>query len=182
MKKKILICGEKGVGKSTLIRCLLDAADLRQGGFYTKKEFCANQPLHPVYIYSSDLPEARRSRGAENLVGRCDESGCREIYPAVFNTLGVSCLENTTGKQVIVMDELGFMESSSYAFCQAVLKALDGDIPVLAAVKAGCDVEFLLKVRSHPQAEVVQITPENREELYHLLLPVVRGWKVQSTM
>ena len=29
MKKNILICGEKGVGKSTLIRCLLDATPKR---------------------------------------------------------------------------------------------------------------------------------------------------------
>ena len=33
MKKHILICGEKGVGKSTLIRRLLEAADLTVGGF-----------------------------------------------------------------------------------------------------------------------------------------------------
>ena len=38
MKKHILICGEKGVGKSTLIRRLVEAAQLTVSGFCTKMD------------------------------------------------------------------------------------------------------------------------------------------------
>lgn len=38
MNKHILICGEKGVGKSTLIQRLLDEACLTVGGFCTKMD------------------------------------------------------------------------------------------------------------------------------------------------
>lgn len=75
---------------------------------------------------------------------------------------------------IIVMDELDFMESGSPAFCQAVMERLDGNIPVLATVKAGgVDVEFLGRVRSHPKAELYMLCPERLDELYNTLLPVI---------
>ena len=178
MKKHILICGEKGVGKSTLIRRLLEAADLTVGGFYTKMDESPKEVMHPIYIYPAKQPITERKRLQKNLIGRCGEFGRRkESFPAVFDTLGREYLEDTQGCQVIVMDELGFMESEAYAFRSAVLRALDSDVPVLAAVKNRMEVEFLRQVCAHPRAEVVPIDPKNREELYRMLLPVVSGWK-----
>ena len=73
MKKHILLRGERGVGKSTLIRRLLEASDLQPGGFYTKMDKNPGELMHPIYIYPAALPEAARKRGEENLVGRCGE-------------------------------------------------------------------------------------------------------------
>ena len=95
----------------------------------------------------------------------------------MFDTLGREYLEDTQGCEVIVMDELGFMESEAYAFRSAVLRALDSDVPVLAAVKDKQGVPFLQQVRQHPQAEVFAINAENREELFARLLPLVKDWK-----
>lgn len=178
MKKHILICGEKGVGKSTLIRRLLEAADLTVGGFYTKMDESPKEVMHPIYIYPAKQPITERKRLQKNLIGRCGEFGRRkEIFPAVFDTLGREYLEDTQGCEVIVMDELGFMESEAYAFCSAVLRALDGDVPVIAAVKDKQGVPFLQQVRQHPQAEVFAINAENREELFARLLPLVKSRK-----
>ena len=48
----------------------------------------------------------------------------------------------------------------------AVLGALDGDIPVLATVKdTDFGAEFLDRVRQHPGAELIMLTPENRGEV-----------------
>lgn len=178
MKKHILICGEKGVGKSTLIRRLVEEARLTVGGFCTKMDENAEGAMRPIYIYPASLPTDQRKRGMENLVGRCGNFGRqKEIFPEVFNALGTAYLQSTPSCQVIVMDELGFMESDAQAFRRAVLQTLDGETPVLAAVKNRMDVEFLRQVCAHPRAEVVPINPENREELFRTLLPVVSGWK-----
>ena len=134
--------------------------------------------MRPIYIYPASLPTDQRKRGVENLVGRCGNFGRqKEIFPEVFNALGTAYLQGTPSCQVIVMDELGFMESDAQAFRRAVLQTLDGETPVLAAVKNRMDVEFLRQVCAHPWAEVVPINPENREELFRALLPVVSGWK-----
>lgn len=177
MKNHILICGERGVGKTTLICRLLEATGLSVGGFCTKKDDESEEARQPVYIYPAGLPLAQRSRSAENLVGRCDDMGCQEVYPAVFDSLGALYLKNTLGAEVIVMDELGFMESTAQSFCESVLHTLDAEIPVLAAVKDRMDIAFLRQVCAHSGAEVVHITRENREELYGKLLPLVKTWK-----
>ena len=72
------------------------------------------------------------------------------------------------------MDELGFFESKADRFTAAVLEALAGDIPVLAAVKSRTNVPFLNAVQAAPQAEVFHITPENRDALLAALLPRMR--------
>ena len=178
MKKHILICGEKGVGKSTLIRRLLDETCLTVGGFCTKMDENAGEVMHPIYIYPAAVPVDRRERSKANLVGRCGNFGRqKEIFPQVFDTLGTEYLRNTRTCQVVLMDELGFMESNAYAFRRAVLETLDGEVPVLAAVKDRRDVEFLRQVCDHPRAQVFHIDPTNREELFRTLLPMVKGWR-----
>ena len=177
MKKHILLCGPIGVGKSTLIRRLLTEAQMDPGGFFTKKETASGEERSPVYLYPAGVPVESRTRGIENLVGVCDDCGCREMHPEVFDSLGVACLQSSVGRDVVVMDELGFMESTAPEFCRAVLKALDGDTPVLAAVKDRAGIAFLQQVRAHPKGEVIHITPDNREELFCKLLPIVREWK-----
>ncbi len=67
------------------------------------------------------------------------------------------------------MDELGFFEARAEAFTAAVLQALAGDVPVIAAVKDRTDVPFLNAVRAMPKAEVHHITPQNRDMLFELL-------------
>ena len=95
----------------------------------------------------------------------------------VFDALGVRYLAAARPGGLIVMDELGFMEAEAEAFKQAVLHALDGDIPVLAAVKDRRDVPFLNAVSSEPKAALYTVTLENREALFAELLPIVKAWR-----
>ena len=70
---KILICGPRGVGKSTLIRRLTALYPGPVSGFVTKRETVADgEGLFPIYIHPAACPEARRQYGPENLIGRCD--------------------------------------------------------------------------------------------------------------
>lgn len=176
MKRHILLCGARGVGKSTLIHRLLRDSDLRPGGFCTKLDRNPGETMHPIYIYPASVPMDKRIRSEENLIGRCDSHN-HDTRLQVFDTLGVAYLQDTADCDAVVMDELGFMESKAESFCAAVFTALDGDLPVLAAVKDRADVDFLNRVRAHSAAQVVTITEKNREELYAQLLPIVKSWK-----
>ncbi len=174
-KRHIFLCGERGVGKSTLIRRLLDASGLRMGGFCTKL-IHTEDGWNPVYIHPAAQHMEERTYGPENRVAYCDGKH-HQIHGEVFDTVGAPLLRPVDGEEVMVMDELGFMESRSHDFTAAVFRALDGPIPVLAAVKNRFDVDFLNAVRAHPAARLVQIDPENRDELYTQLQPIVMGWK-----
>ena len=167
-QKHILICGPRGAGKSFLIETLLQRWDHPIYGYITRSTPRDEQGYHSIYMYPAGTIERPQTR--RNHVGDCN-SRERRVNPQVFEELGVECLQwNSDG--VIVMDEIGFMECSSPAFLSRIRTALDGDVPVIAAVKARFDVDFLNEVRSHPKAHCFTITKENREALYAQLLPI----------
>ena len=174
----ILLCGEVGVGKSTLIRRLLQQNRLPVYGFITKRTEEQENGFHPIYIHPAGQPEEARSYTEENLIGMCNRKD-HDVHLDVFDTLGVEYLRAAKPDGLILMDELGFMEARAGEFTRAVLDALNGEIPVIAAVKARYDVPFLNEVREHPCGRVYPITAENREALFRELQPVVQSWQKQ---
>lgn len=170
--RHILITGARHVGKSFLIRRLLAHTKRPVCGFMTKSLPADEAGFHPIYIHPADQPVAERRYTPENWIGTCNGRS-REIHLAAFDTCGVEYLSHLPADGLVVMDELGFMEVGSAAFTDRVLELLDGDRPVLAAVKDRTDIDFLNTVRAHPKALVVTISEENREELYEQLRPVM---------
>ena len=165
MEKHILICGERGVGKSTLIRRLLAESTLPVGGFVTRRLPQADgDGMFPIYLHAAALPPEERPYDPEHLVGTCDSRRSVRCTPA-FDDWGPRLLE---GPGLLLMDELGFLERDAHRFQEAVLAALKGDQPVLAAVKNRNDL-FLQAVRGVPGVRVLYITRENREGLFRLL-------------
>lgn len=73
------------------------------------------------------------------------------------------------------MDELGFLKNDARVFQSTVLRALDSETPVLAAVKPK-DTPFLRAVRGHENAELVFIDEQNRDALLEKLLPHILRW------
>jgi nucleoside-triphosphatase len=156
-----LIVGSNGVGKSTLIRRLLEDVPLPVYGFLTKKEAPARVGgAASVYIHSVS---GERSYTQDNLVGTCDN--CRSTrFPAAFER-AVPLLCGIPAGSIVLMDELGVMESDARGFCAAVLDCLHGDSLVIAAVRDKKS-PFLDAVRAHPQARCFFITPENADALF----------------
>ena len=173
-KRHILICGERGVGKSTLIEKLLAASSRPRYGFITKMRPAGPDGFHPIYIHPAGQPVEERVYTDGNCIGTCDSRTHRPNLDA-FNVLGVRYIEEAKPDGIIVMDELGFFEAKAEAFTAAVLHALAGDVPVIAAVKSRTDVPCLNACRAAAKAEVFYITPENRDELYEKLLPRIRA-------
>ncbi len=166
-----LMIGPRGVGKSCLISGILKELDCPVFGFYTKKEDAlAREDLgSPIYIYDTGTARIQKE---ENLLGYCKNH--RFITrPEAFDRWGPKLLQAVPEGGILVMDELGFMESEAKEFCAAVLQRLDGRVPVLAAVKDK-DTAFLDRVRSHKNAVCFYITEENREDLFQEVLQFLR--------
>lgn len=171
--KHILICGSRGIGKSALADKLLSHCNRPVYGFRTKAT-----PRDPetgtfqFYIHPAGQEVWRYEE--ENHIGFGNEQ-YRQINSQIFSNFGVQCLQAESGG-IILMDELGFMESSSKPFCDRVMACMDGDVPVLAVIKKRHDVDFLNQLRYHPNTEVYYIDEKNREELFDQLLPVIKQW------
>ena len=132
MKRHALIVGEQGVGKSTLIARVRRELALPEAGIETVRETApADERGNPVYIYRVGFP---RTRTTQNLAALVGPDG-RKAFPEVFDRYAAFLREDARDCGLIVLDELGFLETDAAEFCRAVLDLLDGDVPVLAAVK-----------------------------------------------
>ena len=171
-KKHIIIYGKRGAGKSTMVERLLELCDVPVYGFFTRSTPRDANGFHSIYMHPAGVKE--RVQTPENHIGDCNGRD-RTVHTEVFETLGVQYLQ-ARPDGIIVMDELGFMERDAKQFCDAVLQCLDGDIPVLAAVKEHEGVDFLEQVIHHPKVAVYTLNDTNREGIFQKLLPVMLNW------
>ena len=166
-----LIVGDRGVGKSTLIHRVLQELNRPVFGFETKKEEQLEDPIRgcPIYIYDAGKAHFQTP---ENLIGYHKERDIPAIT-AAFDRYAPRLLELVPKNAVVELDEIGFLEAKSDAFCQAVLHLLEGKNPVIAAVKKR-EHPFLDAVRNHPNARCFYITAENRDALYEEVLAFMK--------
>ena len=168
--KHALVVGAQGVGKSTLIKRVLRELALPVSGYETKKEDALADPAlgTPIYIYPAGKEHIR---SPERLLGyRACENPV--TYTEAFDRFAERMnTEADTG--IVVLDEIGFMESGAAAFREAIIRKLDADVPVLAAVK-NVDTPFLCQVREHPNCRCFYIDEENRDDLFPQVLEYLK--------
>lgn len=161
----VFLTGQVQVGKSTLIRRVLTAHPAWSVGGFRSVTCLGDVPgaVGGVYLLSASEPSP--VYGPENRVGiRWGERGA-EAFPSVFDTMGLDLLSDTQGRDLLLMDELGFLEQNAPLFSQRVLRLLEGPIPILGVVKPR-GTPLLNAVRAHSRTEILEVTPENREGLF----------------
>lgn len=166
-----LIVGERFVGKSTLVRRVVSESGKRAFGFETRKEDDLADEVNgsPIYIYT---PGEEHVHSEENLVGYC-KAHHPKTYKEAFDRFAEK-MHDMPADAIGMMDEIGFMEAASPAFCDAIMALLDGKTPVIAAVK-DLDHPFLEQVRTHPNCKCFFITPENRDALTEEVLRFMKA-------
>ena len=161
-----LIVGGRKSGKSTLIARVLRALNLPAYGFESKKEdhLADSENGSPIYIYKAGQAH---TQAPENLVGYCKN---KRFAPRIegFNAFAPH-LQQIPDGHMIVLDEIGFMETEAEDFCAAILHLLDGDRPIIAAVKHK-DMPYPQQVRQHANCRCFYITEENRDALFEEVL------------
>lgn len=159
---KILLCGDINSGKSTLIEKLV--ADMGQApqGYITVRQPAGADGKSYVYLYDIASPPERIEDA--QVIMSISGSGI-ERHPEYMDSLAASYLKDVPEGSLVVMDEIGTLESAAPLFRHEVMRILSGDYRVFAAVKAQ-NTEFLRAVRRHPDCELYIITPENRNDLY----------------
>ena len=157
----LLLTGEVQVGKSTIIKKLLEKIHGSIGGFRTVLGPTTADGSSDVFMIGAvaQMEDCREETRVAKRLGR----GRFQSFPDVFDRVGAELLQAAQAKDWIVMDELGFMERDAQIFQRAVLDCFDGNTPVLGVVKPAY-TPFLEKIHAHKNVHIIQVTKENRDE------------------
>jgi len=149
------------VGKTTIIKKLIDKLKLPAGGFYTEeiREDNIRKGFAVATLSGFKGVLAHRNFKSRYKVGSYGVG----IY--TLNRIGVKeiqmCLME---KKVIVIDEIGKMELLSPQFQEVAEKALDADNPVLGTITLARH-PFVEKVKARDDVKIIEVTKENRDDV-----------------
>jgi len=160
-----LLTGHPGVGKTTIIKKLIEKLKLPAGGFYTEEIREDNKRTGFAVATLSGFKGVLAHR---NLKSRY-KVGEYGVGVYTLNRIGVKeiqmCLME---KKLIVIDEIGKMELLSPQFQGMVEKALDADNPVLGTITLARH-PFAQKVKDRDDVKIIEVTKENRDKVLKTL-------------
>jgi nucleoside-triphosphatase len=165
--KNILLTGRPGVGKTTVIMKALEMMpDVKATGFYTRE---LRGPKRRLGFEAVTLDRRRLTLAHVNFKSSyrvskygVDVAGFEEaIVPSIDPALHPEA-------QLIVIDEIGKMECFSVKFREAVLRALNSEIPVLGTIGMRGDA-FIQSLKRREDVEVIEVTWGNRDRLPGML-------------
>ncbi len=169
----IFLTGDVQVGKSTIINKTLAALKIeRPGGF--RSVSVPDLPDGAMSVYLLAAAEKAPVMGDFNCVGI--RKGCGrgiEKFPQAFETAGVQALKNAEQSRLILMDEVGRMESAAARFSARMEALLDGSVPILGVVQKIADTPLTNAIRTHPNVRVLTVTKENREQMAQEVLRLI---------
>jgi len=168
---KVLITGLPGVGKTTLLKRVVEKLNCPAFGFYT-----------------SELREAGKRvgfslttlSGEEGILSHRDVKspyrvGKYRVDLKSFESLGVSELEKGLATDsLLVIDEIGKMELFSERFKKTLLEAMEAPNPVLATILYKSH-PFCDRLKKRTDTELIKIDTPNREELVDTLVKRFAG-------
>lgn len=85
--------------------------------------------------------------------------------------------ESFQKRDLIVLDELGFMENDIHIFTSKIYELLDSDKVVFGILK-DYDCEFLNRIRERDDTMIIRITQENRDLILNDILDLLKTFNL----
>lgn len=170
--KNIFLTGEIQIGKTTLLNKIIEMINLSIGGFQVDRTIEQGENSSKKEFYITSLINGVDTYKIATITS---ENNCFNTtpYADAFNTAADKIiLESLKCRDVIVLDELGFLESKAEKFQNAVFEALNSDKLVLGVIKPR-PIPFLDKIRNRDDVIVIEVTKENRDKLLESIISII---------
>jgi nucleoside-triphosphatase len=173
----LLITGSPRSGKTTVIQRVSNR--LTDEGYQADGVYCTEQRVDGervgfdlVDVVTGDsctLAHVDRTEGPS--VGRyqVNVGNIETMYATAFQR----AIENT---DFLLVDEIAPMQVYSKEFPRQIRRALDADLPLLAAIHDEETDGFIGEVKQRDDIKIFEVSEETRDELPVTLTELLRGW------
>jgi nucleoside-triphosphatase len=166
MGRAILLTGNPGCGKTTLIKHILELYPDPCGGFFTQELRQARQRVGFEIV----TLDGRRGLLAHVNIRSSIKVGKYKVDLTALNEIGVAEIDRAIDEnKLVVIDEIGPMEIYSPIFRQAVTRALRNRANILGTVVKR-STPFTDAIKREPGVVLIEVRPDNRVDLVDIIL------------
>lgn len=166
MKRKVLLTGRPGCGKTTLVRRVVKELAQSAGGFYTE-EIRERGLRRGFKIVTLDGKEGVFAHVNFKTHQRLGKYGL-DLSP--LETISIEAVRKAIReREVTVIDEIGPMEIRSAIFRDVVNEAFNSRAPLLGTITAR-PFPFTDAIKKRRDVTLIEIRGDNREQLVSELL------------
>lgn len=165
--KKILLTGEPGIGKSTLLSMVIDAFEQKQGFITTEIRVGGVRTGFNMTASNGESFELC-SVNSQSAV-RVSRYGVNKEALDDF----VKKLPDIEAGKLIYLDEIGQMQLNSELYKKLVVDYLNQPNPFIGTLSKIYDDEFTDQLRKRDDIEIIEVTLENRDMLKNELIDAI---------
>ncbi len=181
MKKNLVLTGEPGVGKSTLLSKVIEKIET----FPARAGIC-----HSILTREIRNGETRVGfKMYENIIAHVDSKSDVRVSRYGVNIEAINDIVSTDellrGKDVahiLCLDEIGEMQLKSEPFKKLAKKYLDSKNVCIATLSDVYHSRFTDAIRKRDDVEIIRVTKENREELSETLPDLINEYFTQEIL
>ena len=166
----VLLTGEPGVGKTTIIMKVVEALHIQFGGFFTQEiRSGKTRKGYELITLSGDRAIlAHAGKKSSYKVGRYG------VDLKVLTELAVPELKRALSKcDAVLIDEIGKMECYSMEFRDLVQRCLDAPKPVFGSMQNIAN-PFINTLNNRTDIVFINVTESNRDALPENIMEVLR--------
>jgi nucleoside-triphosphatase len=172
----ILLTGKPGVGKTTIIRHIVELTKGQAGGFYTREIRRENQRtgFEIVTLAGETSLLATKDKGI-NFPRPAPFVGWKVNLDGIDRVAVPALWKAAEAHQLIILDEIGPMEIFSEPFRRAVSNLLDDESISILGTIVQRPYTFADEVKAHPRVNLVVVTLANRDRLVQELPSMLKA-------
>ena len=175
MAVNLFITGEKRIGKSSLLKEMIEPYRYSADGFFTQRIYmpayngCAFRMVelsstesYTLEVHMQNISKEFMKSVSSTIFFCKDASGVCRKNPEVFDLTGSAILENAlkSKKPLVIIDEIGRFEQSAKSYLMILEKLLDSDIRILGVLQKDAG-ELTARIAKRLDTKVLELNESN---------------------
>ena len=166
----IFLQGPRNIGKSTVIQKTLqmleNATKLTIAGFFT---WNGGETDPHIYMRAAEKNVGKKTY---RIASYNPQGGGMNCDISVFDNIGVRLLNENINANLIIMDELGFLESDANLFKQTVMEKVMGETMIFGVLRLG-NVPWHETIKLAESVTIYDINELNRDAMPQMLFDII---------